>query len=129
LANNIGTETTAEITTEITAEREEDSAALSAINEIASALCSSYQIPDNAGWRLKDKFQALAIELHALGATAAEVQAFYASRHKKPGVEFFAGDFVTWRASQGASPVGARTAQRQQASAKAREILFGGNKR
>jgi hypothetical protein len=129
-ANNIGTETTTETTTEITAEREEASPALSAINELADTLCELYQIPDGAGWRLKGKFQSLAIELHGLGATPAEVRGFYASRQKKPGVEFFAGDFVTWRASQSGGAAGARTAQRQQASAKAREILFGGgNKR
>jgi len=110
-------------------EREEASPALSAINELASVLCSLYQIPDNAGWRLKDKFQALAVELHGLGATAADVRSFYASRQKKPGVEYFAGDFVPWRASQNGDAVGARTAHRQQASARAREILFGGNKR
>jgi hypothetical protein len=33
---------------------------------------------------------------------------------------------VTWRASQNGGAVGARTAQRQQASARAKEILFGG---
>lgn len=108
-------------------EREADSPALSAINELASVLFVLYQIPDNAGWRLKDKFQSLAIELHGLGATSADVRGFYASRHKKPGVEFFAGDFVTWRASQSGAPAGgSRAAQRQEASAKAREILFGG---
>ena len=111
-------------------EREESSPALSAIDEIAIALFSLYGITDDAGWRLKDKFQSLAMELHGVGATPDEVRSFYASRHKKPGVEFFAGDFVTWRASQNAGPaVGPRTAQRQQASAKAKEILFGGDKR
>jgi hypothetical protein len=127
---NRNTETTAEITTEITAESGADSPALTAIDELASLLCSLYQIPDNAGWRLKDKFQALAMELHGLEATPADVRDFYASRHKKPGVEFFAGDFVTWRASQNGAPAGgSRAAQRQEASAKAREILFGGTKR
>jgi hypothetical protein len=107
-------------------EREEDSATLSAINELASALCKLYKVPDGAGWRLKDKLQSLAIELHGLEATPAEVGSFYESRHKKPGLEFFAGDFITWRASQNGAPVGGRTAQRQQASARAKEILFGG---
>jgi hypothetical protein len=87
-------------------EREEDSAVLSAINEIANTLCSLYRIPETAGWRLKDKFQYLAIELHGLGATPAEVRAFYTSRQKKPGTEFFAGDFVSWRASQGGESSG-----------------------
>jgi hypothetical protein len=81
-------------------EREQDSLPLPAIDELASTLCSLYQIPDSAGWKLRDKFQYLAIELNGVGATPAEVRAFYSSRVKKPGVEFFAGDFVTWRASQ-----------------------------
>jgi hypothetical protein len=128
-ANNIGTETTAETTTEITAESE-NSAALSAINDLAQVLCDSYQVPDAAGWRLKDKLQALAMELHGLGATPADVRTFYDSRHRKPGIEFFAGDFMTWRASQSGAPAGgSRAAQRQEASAKAKEILFGGTKR
>jgi hypothetical protein len=127
-ANYIGTETTTEITTETTAEREDDSPALSAIDDLANTLFSLYQIPDNAGWRLRDLFQSLAMELHGLGATPAEVRDFYASRAKKPGVEFFARDFVPWRASQtgGAAGSGVRSAQRQQASARAKEILFGG---
>ncbi|HEU0173989.1 MAG TPA: hypothetical protein VFV58_06975 [Blastocatellia bacterium] len=84
----------------IPSEREQDSLPLPAIDELANTLCSLYQIPDSAGWRLRDKFQYLAIELNGVGATPAEVRAFYSSRVKKPGVEFFAGDFVTWRASQ-----------------------------
>jgi hypothetical protein len=87
-------------------EREEDPPALSGIDELADTLCSLYQIPDGVGWRLRDKFQSLAVELHGLGARPVEVRTFYSSRHKKPGVEFFAGDFVTWRASQQGSVAG-----------------------
>lgn len=72
----------------------------SAVDDLADTLCTLYQIPDSAGWRLKDKFQSLAIELHGLGAKSPDVRNFYSSRQKKPGVEFFASDFVTWRASQ-----------------------------
>jgi hypothetical protein len=126
---NRNTETTAETTTEITAESE-NSAALSAVDDLAKVLCDSYQVPDAAGWRLKDKLQALAMDLYGLGATPDDVRTFYDSRHRKPGIEFFAGDFVTWRASQnGVSAGGARAAQRQQASAQAEELLFGGKKR
>lgn len=69
-------------------------------DEIASALCDLYRVPDTAGWRLKDKFQHLAIELHGVGASVGDVKSFHESRQKKPGVEFFLGDFVAWRASQ-----------------------------
>jgi Helix-turn-helix domain len=111
-------------------EREEASPALAAIDNLASSLCKLYKIPDTAGWRIRDKWQSLAMELHGLGATPDEVESFYASRQKKPGPEFFAGDFVGWRASQDSASVGVRSAQRQQASAKAKELLFGGgNKR
>ena len=81
-------------------EREEGSAALSTIDELANTLCKLYRIPDSAGWKIKDKWQSLAMELHSLGATPAEVESFWGSRQKKPGVEFFASDFVPWRASQ-----------------------------
>lgn len=70
------------------------------VDEIASALCDLYRVPDTAGWRLKDKFQHLAIELHGVGASVGDVKSFHESRQKKPGVEFFLGDFVAWRASQ-----------------------------
>lgn len=107
-------------------EREEDSPALCAIDNLASVLCKLYGIPDGAGWKIKDKWQALAVELHGLGATPAEVESFWESRQKKPGVEYFAGDFVPWRASQNSATTSPRSAHRQKASTRAKEILFGG---
>lgn len=69
-------------------------------DSLASLLCELYAVPENAGWHMRDKLQSLAIQLDGLNAKPAEVRAFWEYRSKKPALNYFAGDFTTWRASQ-----------------------------
>jgi hypothetical protein len=71
-----------------------------AADSLSELLCELHGIGDKAGWQLKDKFQSLAIVLAGLDATPAQVKEFWASRTKKPAINYFAGDFTTWRAGQ-----------------------------
>lgn len=71
-----------------------------AIDEIAKLLCDLHEVRDNSGWQLRDKLQALAVELHGVQADTQTVRAFWAHRRVKPQLQYFVQDFVTWRAGQ-----------------------------
>ena len=85
--------------------RHEPSEERESVTEIAdslsSLLCELHGISEKSGWQMRDRFQSLAIELTGLNATIEQVKAFWASRTKsKPALNYFAGDFTTWRAGK-----------------------------
>lgn len=70
------------------------------INKISNQLAKLYGLKTSGGWKLQGQFQTAAIELHSQEATAEQIEAFWHWRQKKPDIKYFAGDFLTWRASQ-----------------------------
>lgn len=69
-------------------------------DSLADLLRELYDVKDTAGWELNDRFQSIALQLAGLSATVEQVRAFWNYRTKKPALNYFAGDFTTWRASQ-----------------------------
>lgn len=71
------------------------------VDSLSALLCELHGIGERSGWQMRDRFQSLAIELTGLNATIEQVKAFWASRTKsKPALNYFAGDFTTWRAGK-----------------------------
>lgn len=70
------------------------------IEKISNQLAKLYGLKTSGGWVLQGQFQTAAIELHSQEATAEQIEAFWHWRQKKPDIKYFAGDFLTWRASQ-----------------------------
>lgn len=68
------------------------------IDALSDRLRQIYKITGAAGWKLDGTVSSLAIELHAMSATPAEVESFWNYRTKKPAPQYFAQDFLAWRA-------------------------------
>lgn len=73
------------------------------IQSLKTQLQTLYNL-NGASWQLDGQLSTLAIELHALKATAADLQAFWAYRRKKPALQYFHQDFLSWRATSGSAP-------------------------
>lgn len=91
--------------------------AAAAIEAISDLLKEFYQITNKSGWGMVGKLQSLAIELSGVEADVPTLRAFWAHRRKPPQIQYFAGDFVSWRAGQNGS-----TAQKTDASAQIAQI-------
>lgn len=76
------------------------------IDRIADVLFALYGIARSGGWRLEGKFRSTAIELHGQSATESQIQGFWNYRTTKPRIEYFAGDFIAWRANGSVNGLG-----------------------
>jgi len=86
-------------------------------DSLADLLRELYDVKDTAGWELNDRFQSIALQLAGLSATGEQVRAFWNYRTKKPALNYFAGDFTTWRASQTPATVAKSSAPTMKAPA------------
>jgi len=92
------TETNSETETETETLDESQRAAETKLNALKAEIRSCYALTDSSGWKLDGQLESLAIELHGMNATPEEVQAFWHYRKKKPALQYFAQDFLAWRA-------------------------------
>jgi len=71
-----------------------------AVDSLSLALRRLYGVGDKTGWQTNGQFQSEAIKLHGLHATPEEIEEFWHSRNKKPGITYFTIDFLPWRAGK-----------------------------
>lgn len=69
------------------------------IEALTCQLISFYGVNGSSGWQLQGKYQSAAIELHGQQATTEQITAFWRYRKKKPAIQYFVTDFLSWRAS------------------------------